>query len=64
MFYTYIIFFSIYFLVYFWLLWVFIVARSLSLVAESGVFFIAVRGLLIVMPSLIAEHELQRLRFQ
>ena len=59
MFYTYIIFFSIYFLVYFWLLWVFIVARSLSLVAVSGVFFIVVCGLLIVMPSLIAEHGLQ-----
>ena len=33
--------------------------HGLSLVAVSGVFFIVVCGLLIVMPSLIAEHGLQ-----
>ena len=58
MFYTYIIFVSIYFLIYSWLPWVFIASRF-SLVAVSGVFFIVVRVLLIVMPSLVAEHGLQ-----
>ena len=63
MFYTYIIFVSIYFLIYSWLPWVFIASRF-SLVAVSGVFFIVVRVLLIVMPSLVAEHGLQQLRYE
>ena len=39
--------------------WVFVAARRLSLVAVSGgPLFVAVRGLLIVMDSLVAEHGL------
>ena len=39
-----------YLFIYFWLLWVFVAAHRLSLVA--------VRGLLIAVVSLVAEHEL------
>ena len=39
---------------FFWLCWVFVAVRSLSLVAVSGV-----GGLLIVVASLLAEHRLQ-----
>ena len=39
----------------FWLRWVFVAARGLSLVAVS---VIAVRGLLIAVASLVAEHRL------
>ena len=45
----------------FWLHWVFVAARGLSLVARSGgvgLLFIAVRGLLIAVASLVAEHRL------
>ena len=43
--------------IYFWLCWVFVAARGLSLVAVSGgLLFIAVRGLLVVVASLVAEH--------
>ena len=46
-------------LIYFWLRWVFIAACGLSLVAASrGYSFIAVRGLLIAVASLVAEHRL------
>ena len=42
-----------------WLHWVFIAACRLSLVAASGgVLFIAVLRLLIVVASLVVEHEL------
>ena len=45
---------------YFWLCWVFISVRGLSLVAASrGPLFIAVRGPLTVAASLVAEHRLQ-----
>ena len=47
-----------FFLIYFWLHWVFVVARRLSLVAASGGFSVAVRGLLTVVASLVAEHRL------
>ena len=46
---------------YFWLHWMFVAARGLSIVMASGVgglFFIAVRGLLIAVASLVAEHRL------
>ena len=46
----YINLFILFYLFYFWLHWVFIAARSLSLVA--------VRGLLIAVASLVAEHGL------
>ena len=39
-------------LFYFWLRWVFVAACGLSLLAESGLLFIAVRRLLIVVASL------------
>ena len=45
--------------IYFWLHWVFVAARGLSLVAASGgLLFITVRGLLIAVASLVAEHGL------
>ena len=52
-------FFLINLFIYFWLGWVFIAVRRLSLVAASGgLLFVAVRRLLIAVASLIAEHEL------
>ena len=51
--------------IYFWLHWVFIAVRGLSLVAASGGFYsllrcagVAVCGLLIAVASLVAEHRL------
>ena len=45
--------------IYFWLRCVFVAARGLSLVAASGgLLFIAVRGLLTAVASLVAEHGL------
>ena len=45
--------------IYFWLCWVFVAARGLfSNCSERGLFFVAVRGLLIVVASLVAEHVL------
>ena len=53
--------------IYFWLHWVFVAARSFSSCGERGLLFIAVRGLLTAVASLVAEHalsacELQQLR--
>ena len=43
----------------FWLHWVFVAARGLSLVAVSGgLLFVVVCGLLIAVASLVAEHRL------
>ena len=43
--------------IYFWLCWVFVAARGLSLVAASGGYpSLRVRGLLIAVASLVAEH--------
>ena len=43
----------------FWLCWVFVAVRGLSLVVASGGYsFIAVCGLLIAVASLVAEHRL------
>ena len=48
---------------YFWLCWVFVSVRGLSLVAASGgPLFIAVRGPLTIAASLVAEHRLQTRR--
>ena len=48
-----------YLLIYFWLRWVFIALQSLSLVAASGGYSpVVVRGLLIAVVSLVAEHGL------
>ena len=47
-----------YLFIYFWLRWVFVAVRGLSLVAASGGYFVAVCGLLIVVASLVAEHGL------
>ena len=45
--------------IYFWLYWVFTAACGPSLdVASRGYSLIAVRGLLIVVASLVAEHGL------
>ena len=48
------------FIIYFWLCWVFVAARGLSLVAasERELLFVAVRGLLIVVASHVAAHGL------
>ena len=43
---------------YFWLHWVFIAVRGLSLVVASGAYSVVVCGLLIVVASLVAEHGL------
>ena len=52
-------FLFIYMYIHFWLHWVFVATCELSLVAESGsYFFVAVRGLLIAVASLVAEHGL------
>ena len=48
----------------FWLRWVFVAVRGLSLVAASGGYSVAVRGFLIAVASLVAEHRLQALGFQ
>ena len=46
-------------LICFWLHWVFVAVRRLSLVAESGgLLSVVVRGLLIAVASLVAEHGL------
>ena len=46
-------------LVFFWLCWVFVAVRGLSLVAASwGHFLVVVLGLLIAVASLVAEHGL------
>ena len=45
--------------IYFWLFWVFVAALGLSLVvAGGGATLVAGCGLLIVVASLVAEHEL------
>ena len=44
--------------IYFWLHWVFIAGRGLSLVAASGGYSVAVGGLLTVVASLVVEHGL------
>ena len=47
------------FFLYFWLLWVSVAVNRLPLVAESGGYrLVAVRGLLVVMAPLVAEHGL------
>ena len=50
-------FFKIYLFIY-WLRWVFVAVRGLSLVVASGGYSVAVRGLLIAVASLIVEHGL------
>ena len=48
----------IYLFIY-WLCWVFVAVHGLSLVAASGgLLFIEIRGLLIAVVSLVAEHGL------
>ena len=45
--------------IYFWLRWVFVAAHGLfSCCGERGLLFVAVRGLLIAVASLVAEHRL------
>ena len=52
-----------FFNLFFWLCWVFVSVRGLSLVAASGgPLFIAVRGPLTIMASPVAEHRLQTRR--
>ena len=46
------------FLFIFWLRWVFVAAWAFSSCGEQGLLFVAVRGLLIVVASLVAEHGL------
>ena len=48
-----------YFIYCFWLRWVFVAASLLfSSCSEQGLLFVAVRGLLIAVASLVAEHGL------
>ena len=49
----------IYLFIYFWLSWVFVAAHGLfSSCGERGLLLLAVRGLLIAVASLVAEHGL------
>ena len=50
--------------IYFWLCWVFVAAQSFSSCGERGLLLLAVRGLLIVVASLVVEHRLQACRLQ
>ena len=51
-------FFFNFYLFYFWLCWIFVAARGLfSGCGERGLLFVAVRGLLIVVASVV-EHGL------
>ena len=43
------------FSLFYWLRWVFVAARGLSSCGERGLLFVAVRGLLIAVASLVAE---------
>ena len=46
-------------LIFFWLRWVFVAARrAFSSCGEQGLLFVAVRGLLIAVASLVAKHGL------
>ena len=47
-----------YLFIYFWLCWVFVAAWAFSRCGERGLLFIVVRGLLIAVASLVAEHGL------
>ena len=47
-----------FFKIYFWLRWVFVAARSLSICCERGLLFVVVRGFLFAVASLVAEHGL------
>ena len=50
----------IYLFIYLWLSWVFVAAHGLfSSCGEWGLLLVAVRGLLIAVASLVAEHRLQ-----
>ena len=44
--------------IYFWLRWVFVAVPRLSSCGERGLLFVAVRGLLIAVASLVVEHGL------
>ena len=48
----------IYLFIYFWLHWVFVAACGLSSCGERGLLLVVVRGLLIAVASLVAEHGL------
>ena len=53
-------FFQIYLFIYFWLCWVLVSVRGLfSSCGKRGPLFIAVRGPLTIVASLVAEHRLQ-----
>ena len=51
-------FFLINSFIYFWLHWLFVAAWAFSSCGEQGLLFVAVRGLLIAVASLVAEHGL------
>ena len=44
--------------IYFWLHWVFVAVQAFSSCGERGLLFVAVRGLLIAVASLVVEHGL------
>ena len=48
----------LFYLFYFWLHWVFVVAWAFSSCGEQRLLFVMVRGLLIAVASLVAEHGL------
>ena len=59
MFFFFVNLFILFYLFYLWLCWVFVAARGLfSGCGERGLLLVAVRGLLIAVASLVAEHGL------
>ena len=59
MFFFFVNLFILFYLFYLWLCWVFVAARGLfSGCGERGLLFVAVRGLLIAVASLVVEHGL------
>ena len=52
------VYLCMYLFIYFWLHWVFVVPQAFSSCSERGLLFVAVRGLLIVVASLVVEHGL------
>ena len=55
----YLFIYLFYYLFYFWLRWVFVAARGFFFsYSEQGLLFVAVRGLLVAVASLVVEHRL------
>ena len=56
-FYSWTFYLFIIFLIYFWLCWVIVTAQALLQLQQAGATLAAVRRLLIVVASLVAQHR-------